>query len=123
MTLVGGMESVAGFAQVMSKMGIPAHEVVVWIVLCIKVVGGAMLILGWHSRVAAAAIALFTFGTIVVVHNNLDEMISALKNLAIIGGLLYVIASGPGPYTIVSLLKGNASGEAQKQNNAAKASL
>ena len=119
MILNGG---VSGFAAGLTGLGVPAAGIMVWVVLLIKVVGGLMLIVGYHSRIAAAALVLFVIGTIALVHNNAAELGAALKNLSIIGGLLYVIASGPGPYTIVSLMKGNASTEALRQNqNALKA--
>lgn len=121
----GGGASIAGFGQAVASTGIPVglSVLVVWIILAIKIIGGGMLILGWHSRIAAASIILFVALTILLIHNNAAESVTAFKNLSIIGGLLYVIASGPGPYTIVSLMRGNAASEAARQNQAAPRAL
>lgn len=87
---------VSGVAGMLEGMGVPLASLVAVLVLAVKILGGAGLILGYKAREAAYALIIFTFFTIVLVHNNMAEMTQALKNLAIIGGLFYVAAFGAG---------------------------
>jgi putative oxidoreductase len=90
-----GEGGVSGFAGGLEGMGLPLAMLIAWIVVLIEIVGGAALILGYRVGLAAAALFVFTTLTLVVVHNNLaDPML--FKNLAIMGGLLYVMAYGAG---------------------------
>ena len=58
-----------------------------------------LLLIGFKARYAALVILLFTVVATVVFHPwwaDPAEKISFLKNLAVMGGLLYVAAHGPG---------------------------
>jgi putative oxidoreductase len=96
--LVSGWGMLQGGAPVgmIEGMGIPAAALVAWLVVAVKILGGAALILGYRVGCAAAALFVFTFFTVVLVHINDDQPTQLLKNLSIMGGLLYVIAYGPG---------------------------
>ncbi len=87
---------ISGVSGMLDGMGIPAAGLVAVIILLIKVVGGAGLILGWRVDESALALFVFTAFTVILVHNNVAELGNALKNLAIMGGLLYVLAYGAG---------------------------
>jgi putative oxidoreductase len=79
-----------------------AVAVIVEVVLCIA------LLVGWQARWAALIIALFTIGAGLFFHNfwasppdqQLMQNINFFKNMAIAGGLLFVFAFGPGPYSL-----------------------
>ncbi len=77
-------------------IGIPVAGLVAWIVVAIKVLGGAGLILGYRVGLSAAALFVFTLLTVVFIHINDDTSTQLYKNLAIMGGLLYVMAYGAG---------------------------
>jgi putative oxidoreductase len=72
------------------------------------VVGGAALIVGYKTRWAAAALALFTVAAAVLFHNywampaaqQMMQQILFLKNLAITGGLLMLMIAGPGAWSL-----------------------
>jgi len=75
----------------------------------IEIAGALMVILGWRARLGAAALALFTVVAAVTMHNfwsvsdgmmKMVETAMFLKNLTIVGGLLLVVAFGPGPRSI-----------------------
>ncbi len=66
----------------------------------VEVLGGLSLILGCHARLGAAALALFLIAATCVFHGAPDQRIHLLKNLAILGGLLQVIAFGPGAMSL-----------------------
>jgi putative oxidoreductase len=91
--LLGGVDSVAG---IIASKGIPLASVIAWLVVAIKVLGGAALILGYRVGCAAAFLAGFTLLTVVFFHMNFREDINFFKNLSILGGLLYVMAYGAG---------------------------
>ncbi len=86
---------VAGFAGGLEGMGLPLPMLLAWVVIAIEVLGGAALILGYRVGLAAAALAVFTFLTVVIVHNSMEDPM-LFKNLAVLGGLLYVVAYGAG---------------------------
>lgn len=87
---------VAGVTAMLAGLGVPAAGLVAVIMLLTKIGGGACLVLGYKTDHAAIALLVFTFFTIILVHNNMKEMTSALKNLSVMGGLLYVLAYGAG---------------------------
>ena len=61
--------------------------------------GGIALALGYRTRIAAAALAIFSVLAANFFHANLadqNQMIHFLKNLAIAGGLLQLVAFGGG---------------------------
>jgi putative oxidoreductase len=91
-----GDAGVAGVAGMIEDIGLPAAGLLAWIVVLVKVLGGAGLVLGYRTEQCALALFVFTFLTIVFVHNNAAELTSALKNLSIMGGLLYVMVYGVG---------------------------
>jgi putative oxidoreductase len=90
-----GEAGVSGFAGGLEGMGLPLPMLLAWVVVAIEILGGAALILGYRVGLASAALAVFTFLTVVIVHNSMEDPM-LFKNLAVLGGLLYVLAYGPG---------------------------
>ena len=93
---IGG---VGNFAGGLEGMGLPLPILVAWAVVLIEIIGGAFLILGYRVGQAAAILAVFLLLTVFLVHNplrDISELTNALKNLSIMGGMLYVIAYGAG---------------------------
>lgn len=90
-----GDGGVSGFADMLTTMGMPVAMLLAWVVVLVEIVGGAALILGYRVGCAAGALAIFTFLTVVIVHGSMDDPM-LFKNLAIMGGLLYVLAYGAG---------------------------
>lgn len=66
----------------------------------VEALGGLSLILGYHTRLGAASLALFLIAATYVFHGTPDQRIHLLKNLAILGGLLQVMAFGPGAMSL-----------------------
>ena len=57
-----------------------------------------LLIVGYRTKWAAAVMALFTFAVAIIFHTDFSEgmqMIFFLKDLAIAGGFLIIVAYGP----------------------------
>ncbi len=93
------MGGVGNFAGGLESMGLPLPILVAWAVVLIEIIGGAFLILGYRVGQAAGVLAAFLLLTVLLVHNplrDMSELTNALKNLSIMGGMLYVIAYGAG---------------------------
>lgn len=73
--------------------------------LVIEVAGSLMILAGYRARLGAAALAAFTiiaaftmhaFWTVTDPQAGMMEMVNFMKNLALTGGLLLIVAFGPG---------------------------
>ena len=61
------------------------------------------LILGYKTKWAASIMAIFTFVVAIIFHTNFDEgmqTILFLKDIAIAGGFMIIIAYGPGKISL-----------------------
>ena len=61
------------------------------------------IIVGYKTRISALILALFTIFLAIVFHSdftNSNQMISFLKNIAIAGGLLLLVAKEPGELSV-----------------------
>ena len=100
-----------GTVGYMAMHGLPMVHVLLVASIAIELGGGLMLLLGWHARIAAAAIFLFLIPITLVFHAFWtvspsdamalqDQMNHFMKNLAIMGGMLYIVAYGSGPLSV-----------------------
>jgi putative oxidoreductase len=104
----GKITGFAGTAGYMASKGMPMPEVLLVGAIAVELVGGLMLVAGWKARWAAAAIFAFLIPTTLIFHNPMglagqeaqNQMIQLLKNLSIMGGMLLVVAFGPGAWSV-----------------------
>ncbi|MBI3053909.1 MAG: DoxX family protein, partial [Betaproteobacteria bacterium] len=76
--------------------------------IIIEIGGGVMLVVGWKARWAALAIFLFLIPATLIFHNFWaveaaqfqNQMNHFLKNVCILGGMLYIMAYGSGPLSL-----------------------
>ena len=71
--------------------------------LILEILFPLLLILGYKTKFAALIMALFTLTVAIIFHTNFIEgmeMIFFLKDVAIAGGFLIVIAYGPGKLSL-----------------------
>jgi len=100
--------NIGGTVQYMASVGMPAPGLLVWPAIAIELVGGLMLAVGLLSRHAAIALIVFTLVANFMFHNFwampaaqvMLNQIMFFKNLALIGGLALIVASGPGRWSI-----------------------
>lgn len=100
--------AVAASAGYFAKLGFPMPEVMVWVAIAVELGGAILLILGWKARGAAWLLALFTLIATFAAHRfwevdpaqYANQMNHFLKNLAIVGGLMFVAAAGPGALSV-----------------------
>lgn len=82
-------------AMFFDSMGLPMASLLVWPVIILKIAAGGALIAGYRVGVAAGALILFTLLATLIAHMDIND-VSLFKNLAIVGGLIYVMAYGAG---------------------------
>lgn len=83
--------------------GIPAAGLVYALTVALEALGGALIVIGWRARLAAFALFLFLIPATYLFHFDLGnrlQMSMALKNIGLMGGLLYIMAAGPGKFSI-----------------------
>jgi len=105
--LVAGIRkamAVAGTAGYLAKLGVPAADMVVYAVIATEILGGLLLLIGWRTRLVAWILIVFVAVATGLAHRfwefdaaqQANQQTQFLKNLAIIGGLLFLAAFGPG---------------------------
>ena len=85
----------------MEDYGVPGVLFVPAIVL--EILFPLLLIVGYRTKWAAAVMALFTFTVAIIFHTDFSEkmqMIFFLKDIAIAGGFMIVVAYGPGKISL-----------------------
>ena len=91
---IGGYAATAGY---MASVGVPG--VLLPLVILLEVGGAIAIIVGWQTRITAFLLAGFTLLAALIFHNNFGDqmqMIMFLKNVAISGGFLVLVAHGAG---------------------------
>jgi len=79
--------------------GLPAPSIAYGVALLVELGGGILLILGYRTRLVAAALTVFAFATALGFHHDLadqNQFIHFFKNVSMAGGLLQVVAFGGG---------------------------
>ena len=113
--IISGWGKIIGFsgtATYMASAGMPIPDVLLVAAIIIELGGGLMLLLGWNARWAALAIFLFVIPTTLIFHpfwiadaEQMQNQINFMKNLSIMGGMLYIMAYGSGPCSLTKMDK------------------
>jgi putative oxidoreductase len=91
----------AGTQAYMESAGVPG--MILPLVIAVELLGGLAIILGWQTRVAAFLLAGFSLLSAVLFHGDSSDqmqMIMFMKNLALAGGFLMIVALGAGAYSL-----------------------
>jgi putative oxidoreductase len=102
---IGGF---AGTAAYIGSQGLPLPQVLAAGTIVLEIVAGVLLVVGWKARWAALALALFTVLASVIFHafwsvpaeQFRTQQLFFLKNMAVVGGLLMVVALGAGRWSV-----------------------
>jgi len=103
---IGGFEQTAGY---MASKGMPMANILLALTIILELGAGLMVLLGIYARWGAAALFGFTLLATFIFHNfwaiadaqqAYMQSLMFMKNLAIMGGLLYVVAYGSGAFSI-----------------------
>jgi len=99
----GKISGFAGTAGYIASKGLPLPEVGAAIAIVVELIGGVLLLVGFKTRWAAAALFLFLIPTTFFFHAfwaDPSQAVNFWKNVAIMGGMLYVWAFGPGRLSV-----------------------
>tara|TARA_R100000005_G_scaffold93879_1_gene70416 strand:- start:18643 stop:19038 length:396 start_codon:yes stop_codon:yes gene_type:complete len=91
----------SGTAGYMESIGVPG--ILLPLVIIVELLGGLAILLGWQTRIAAFLLAGFCLVAALLFHfqpADQMQMILFTKNLAIAGGLLFLVANGAGAYSL-----------------------
>jgi putative oxidoreductase len=97
----GKLGAYAGTLGYMASHGVPGA--LLPLVIALELGGGALIVAGLWTRAAALALAGFSVLSALLFHANFaDQMqqIMLLKNFAIAGGFLLLVANGAGAWSV-----------------------
>jgi putative oxidoreductase len=91
-------------AGIMKALGFPMPEAMAWLSMLIEVVGGILIIVGWQTRRMAWFLVLYLIIATGAAHRFWEypdaqrgnQINHFLKNLALMGGAIYIALFGPG---------------------------
>jgi putative oxidoreductase len=93
---LGAASGVQGY---IASVGLPAPLLGYIVALIVEIGGGALLLVGYRTRIAAGVLAAFCVIAAILFHRELgdqNQLIHFMKNLAMAGGLLQIVAFGAG---------------------------
>ena len=82
---------------------LPLVQVAYGLAVAVELLGGALILVGWKTRLVAPIMAVWCIATAFVAHWHPDDtaqMINFMKNLGMAGGFLQLAAFGPGLLSI-----------------------
>ena len=85
----------------MEAAGVPGE--LIWLAVFVQLCGGALVLVGYRTRVAALALAGFCVIATLLFHTNfadLGEVSDFTKDLATTGGFIFLFVLGPGTLSI-----------------------
>lgn len=102
--LMSGLNKIGNYSNTsgwMETMGVSSS--LLPLVIIIEILAAIAIILGWKTKIAAFLLAGFCILSGLIFHTNFSnqvEMIMFMKNFAIAGGFLILVANGPGNYSL-----------------------
>src|SRR5260370_3201540 len=99
-------------AKVMESVGVPAPQLLLVGAIVFLLVGSLSVIVGYKARVGAALLLTFLVLASYYFHPfwklegqaQQEQMIHFMKNLSMMGAMLFIVASGSGPMSLYSWL-------------------
>ena len=104
--LFSGTSKLFAFAKTqayMAQMGMHMTGLFAVLAILFELGGGLSVLLGYFPRLGALALALFLLPTTIVFHRDFSvagQSVQFAKNLAILGGLLAIVAAGGGEFSL-----------------------
>lgn len=98
----------AGTVAFATKAGLPMPSLGVAVAIAVELLCGLAVLIGWQTRIAAAILAVFTVVASLYFHAYWSfpveqQMVQSLlfkKNMAIVGGLLFLVGWGAGAFSV-----------------------
>ncbi|HTS12327.1 MAG TPA: DoxX family protein [Candidatus Limnocylindrales bacterium] len=106
-----GLSKVIAFSMMtgyVAAKGLPMPAVALGIAAAVEILGGLAVLVGFKTTIASWILFLYVIPTTFLFHNfwalqgmeKMDNQAHFMKNLAIMGGLLILAASGAGGYAV-----------------------
>ena len=95
---IGNYEGTLGW---MGSFGLPGFLLAPAILL--EVIAPILIIIGYQTKIAAAALSIFCIATAFIFHNDFSDqmqVIAFMKNVALAGGFLFLVANGAKGYCL-----------------------
>ena len=95
------MSDYAATQGYMDAMGV--SSALLPLVIALEVLGGIAIVIGFKARLVALAMAGFSLLSALLFHTNFSDhtqTIMLMKNIAIAGGFLMIVAHGAGAYAL-----------------------
>ena len=99
----GKVTDFAGTVGYAESVGMPMASIGIIVAIIVELGGGIALLVGYRTRYAAAALAVFSVLAAIIFHRDSADYVQSImfmKNLAIAGGLLQIVYFGAGPLSI-----------------------
>jgi len=99
----GKLTDRTGTIQYIESAGLPLPSLAYLAALICELGGGLAVLVGFKARFTAAVMCVFTLAAALGFHSNFadpDMTIHFMKNVAIAGGFLMIVAFGPGTLSI-----------------------
>jgi putative oxidoreductase len=108
------LNDVAAFSAVLAKRGVPVPSLMGWLGAIVEFGGGLLIIFGVKFRYAAVLMIVFVIVATLISHRYWEYPVAEIvaqrsnfwKNIAIIGGLLFMFLAGAGRYSVDGMRKG-----------------
>ncbi len=96
------------YLNILSTKMIPADALLLFIAIIVEIAGGLLILIGYKARYAAMILFLYLLPVSLLTHNFWAftgaqftiQLINFLKNMAIMGGMLYLAHYGAGPFSV-----------------------
>ena len=110
---ISKLGTVASTTANMASHGIPYANILVWGAIALELGGGLMLMAGFLTRLMGFLLFLYVLALALIFHRYWEMTGTAVRaqhgdffqHLAIMGGMLYVMAFGAGPFSIDALIR------------------
>jgi len=118
-------------ARVMESVGVPAPQLLLVGAIVFLVVGSLSVIVGFKARVGATLLLTFLVLASYYFHPfwklegqaQQEQMIHFMKNLSMMGAMLFIVANGSGPMSLDSWLHKRATAPADERRTFAQANV
>jgi putative oxidoreductase len=100
---LGKIAAPEGTQGYIASVGLPVPVLSYIAAIVIELGGGVLLLVGYRTRLVAASLAVFSIASALIFHHALgdqNQLFHFLKNLAMAGGLIQVVAYGAGSYSL-----------------------
>ena len=102
--VMAGISKLGAYAATqgyMESMGVPG--MLLPLVILLELGGGLTVVLGWQTRISAFLLVGFCIISALIFHANFGDQTQSIlfmKNLAMAGGFLFLVANGAGAWSL-----------------------